>query len=104
MNAFSAAMASIFADPNMAVDALYLPIAGMPMRVRVIRARPNEEIGFGESRIRTSTAEFDVRTADVVAPVKGDVIQIGTERFEVQGIPSTDADSLVWTLDTRPVP
>lgn len=95
-------MRTIFADPNMAVDALYLPLVGEPKRIRVIRSRPDEEVPFAESRVRTSTAVFDVRADEITAPRKGDVLQIGSERFEVQGIPTTDADGLVWALDTRP--
>ena len=48
MNAFATAMNMIFADPNMAVDALWLAGGTGPgVSVRVIRKSPDEITPFG---------------------------------------------------------
>ena len=104
MNAFAAAIDDLFDDPNIATDAVYTPAGDDPMTVRVIARRPDEIVGFGDTRIHTPTAVFDVRVSEVPAPGAGDTLEVGGETFVVQGEPERrDPDRLTWTLDTRPV-
>ena len=102
MNAFAAAVDMLFADPNIAFDAVYTPAGGEPMMARVIARRPDEIVGFGDTRVHAATAMFDVRVSEVPAPAESDTLEIGGETFIVQGEPIRDREGLIWSLDTRP--
>jgi hypothetical protein len=103
MNAFATAMNVIFADRNMAVDALWLPGGVVPgVAVRVIRKSPDEITPFGAGRILSETTLLDARIADMPTPAPGDLINIGLESFIIQGEPKLDRERLIWTLDMRP--
>lgn len=103
MTAFSAAMNAIFADANMAADALWLD-QGLPEAVpcRVIRRAPDDVTDFGGARIWSETTTFDIRCAEIPNILPGDEIRIGEDRFKVQGKPVRDRDRLIWTVDTVP--
>lgn len=104
MTAFAAAMNAIFADANMAADAVFLP-GGVPPGVacRVIRKAPDVTTDFGQGRFRSATTVVDVRVSQIAAPRPGDGLTIGADAFTVQGEPMRDAERLVWTLDLVPV-
>lgn len=103
MTAFATAMNVIFADRNMAVDALWLAGGvGPGVPVRVIRKSPDEVTPFGAGRIVSETTMLDARVADMPTPAAGDLIRIGAEDFLVQGEPKADRERLIWTLNTRP--
>ena len=102
MNAFATAMNVIFADANMAVDALwFVGATGPGTAVRVIRKSPDEITPFGAGRILSETTLLDVRVAEMPTPAPGDLIRIGAEDFLVQGEPKADRERLIWTLNTR---
>ena len=103
MTAFATAMTAIFADRNMAVDALWLSGGvGPGVAVRVIRKSPDEITPFGAGRILSETTLLDARVADMPTPAPGDLINIGLESFIIQGEPKLDRERLIWTLDMRP--
>ena len=103
MTAFATAMNVIFADRNMAVDALWFAGGvGPGVAVRVIRKSPDEITPFGAGRILSETTRLDARLADMPAPAPGDLINIGLESFILQGEPKLDRERLIWTLDMRP--
>ena len=102
MNAFATAMNVIFADPNMAVDAIWFAGGtGPAIAVRVIRKSPDEITPFGAGRILSETTMLDARIADMPTPASGDLIRIGAEDFILQGEPKLDRERLIWTLNTR---
>ena len=102
MNAFATAMNVIFADRNMAVDALWFAGATGPgIAVRVIRKSPDEVTSFGAGRILSETTQLDARIADMPSPAPGDLVRIGLEEFILQGEPKLDRERLIWTLNTR---
>ncbi len=102
MNAFATAMNMIFADANMAVDAIWFAGGTGPgVAVRVIRKSPDEVTPFGAGRILSETTQLDARIADMPTPAPGDLIRIGTEDFILQGEPKLDRERLIWTLNTR---
>jgi len=104
MTAFAIAMTAIFADRNMAVNALWLAGGvGPGVAVRVIRKSPDEITPFGAGRILSETTLLDARIADLPTPAPGDRINIGLESFILQGEPKLDRERLIWTLDMRPV-
>lgn len=102
-DAFSAAMDDLFADPNVAADAVYLPsTGGAGSDVRVILKRPDEVASFGEARIATETLVLLVRVSEIQDPEEDDMFLIDGKSYVVQGVPVADALRLVWTLNTRP--
>lgn len=102
MNAFSTAVDRIFADPHMAVDAVWFPGGTGPgVVVRMIRKSPDEITPFGAGRILSETTQLDARVAEMPNPAPGDLIRIGAEDFMVQGEPKADRELLIWTLNTR---
>lgn len=103
-NAFSTAMNAIFADPNMAVEAIYTPAGGMAQVIRVLFRAPDDIMRFGETPILTDTQVAELRGADVDAPQEGDIVQIGSEIYQLRGEPIKDSLRLIWTVDLVPVP
>ena len=103
MTAIAAAVDRLFADPNLARDAFYHPgNGGEGIPVRVIAKRPDEIVGFGETRIHAGTTLFDVRVSEVSTPRPGDLLSIDGEDYLVQGEPVSDAERLLWTLEACP--
>jgi hypothetical protein len=103
MDTFAAAIDDLFADLNVARDAVWRPGGtGDGVPVRAIARRPDREVEFGDVVVHAATAVFEVRVSEVPTPAEGDTITLGGETFVVQGEPARDAERLVWTLDTRP--
>jgi hypothetical protein len=92
----------LFADKNMAKDAVYIADGGTPVLVRVVTRRADEITGFGEARLWSETARIDLRVTEVPNPRPGDGIEIDGETFLIQGEPVRDRERLVWTVDLRP--
>ncbi len=103
MSAFSAAVGALFADPNMARDAVYIADGGAPVLVRVVARRADVVTDFGDARLWSETTRVDLRVAEVANPRPGDRIEIDAEAFLIQGEPIRDRERLVWTVDLRPV-
>jgi hypothetical protein len=72
MNAFARAAAALVADPNMGVEAVYLPASGLSFPCRVVLSRPMEAVGMAlAGRVMAS-----LPVATIAAPVRGDQIRI----------------------------
>jgi len=100
MTVFAGAVDATFAA--FGFDAVYTPAGGESVSVRVVARRPDTIVGFGETRIHTETATFEVRASEVADPRPDDHLTVGGETFVVQGEPERrDPDRLVWTLETR---
>ncbi len=102
MTAFDAAVAALFADPNIGRDAVYTSDGGTPVLVRVIARRADAVTDFGDARLWSETTRLDLRIAEVPNPRPGDRIEIDGEAFLIQGEPLRDRERLVWTVDLRP--
>ena len=103
MTVFAAAMDRIFANPSMAVAALWISCTTSQERsIRVIRRALDRITEFGAARLMSDTMVLDVRASDLPDPRPGDLIVIGTDSFTIQGEPLRDSDRLLWTLDLRP--
>jgi hypothetical protein len=84
------------------IDELYTPAGGEAVPVRVIARRPDTTVGFGETRIHTETATFEVRASEVAHPRPGDQLTVSGDTLLIQGEPERrDPDRLVWSLDIR---
>jgi len=102
MIALNAALDALFADANIARDAVYIADGGIPQLVRVVSRRADEVTGFGDARLWSETTRLDLRVAEVPEPRPGDRIEIEGEAFLIQGEPVRDSERLVWTVDLRP--
>lgn len=102
MSAFASALEALFADENIATEAVYTDGSGTPGLVRVVARRADGITGFGEARLWSETQRFDLRVRDVANPRPGDRLEIGGEAFLIQGEPTRDPERLIWTIDARP--
>ena len=102
MNAFAAALDALFADGNIARDAVYIAEGGASQLVRVVFRGADEVTSFGEARLWSETNRVDLRVAEVPEPRPGDRIEIEGEAFLIQGEPVRDRERLVWTVNLRP--
>lgn len=100
MDAFTAATETLFADPNIARSALWRTGGeGAGVAVRVIAKRPDQVVGFGDSRAVLPAALIDVRRSDVPDPATGDTVEIDGDAFEIIATPVADSLRLVWTCE-----
>lgn len=105
LNAFAAAAAVMFKEPNRSVQAKYASAGAEwgPKDVRVIVGAPSDRGEFGDISYRVETVVVMVQTSDVSAPQKGDRITLpGGKIRVVQSAPEPDALGIWWVLDTRP--
>lgn len=100
VDVFAAATDVLFADLSIARDATWRAgAAGAGVSVRVITRRPDQVIGFGDSRAVLPTMLVDVRRSEVSEPATGDTVEIDGETFEVIAPPTIDSLRLVWTCE-----
>jgi len=103
MTIFIVATDALFADPNLATDAIWRAGgAGTGTVVRVVTRRPDQVIGFGDSRAVLPTLLIDVRRSEVPEPATGDTVEIDGELFEVIAAPIIDSVRLMWTCEAAP--
>jgi hypothetical protein len=103
MDAFAAATDALFADPNIARDAIWRAGGvGNGVSVRIITKRPDQVGSFGDSRAILPTTLIDVRRSQVSEPASGDTVEIESETFEVIATPTLDNLRLVWTCEAAP--
>ena len=100
MTVFAGAVEATFTA--FGIDAVYTPAGGEPVGVRVIPRRPDAIVGFGDTRIHTETATFEVRASEVASPRSEDQLIVDGQTFVIQGEPERrDPDRLVWAVDVR---
>ncbi len=100
MNAFAAATAALFADPNLGEHALWLASGvGPGFAVRVIRRRPDAVVEFGASRALMATVLIDLRRTEAAAIDEGDLVVIGADTFKIIGSPASDPMGLVLSCE-----
>ena len=102
LSVFPAVIDTLFADNNIARDAVYIADGGPPQLVRVVTRRADEVTSFGDARIWSETTRIDLRVAEVATPRPGDRLEIDGDAFLIQGEPTRDRERMVWTVDLRP--
>ena len=102
MTAFDAAMAVLFADPNIGRTVIYTVEGGQPRELRAILRRPDDVTSFGDARLWSEVTRMDLRVADVPAPRPGDRVQIDGDAFVIQSEPQRDSERLIWTISLAP--
>ena len=101
---YSAALDDLFADPNLARDALWRAGGADPaVPMRVIVRRPDRIGEFSETRILASSLVLDVRVAEAPTLAEGDTVEIDGEVHVIQGEPVRDAARLVWIAEAASV-
>jgi hypothetical protein len=104
MTAFAFATDTMFADPNMAVDAVYRAGGtGAPLPCRIILTAPDAVAEFNAGRFVVDTVIVAVRTAQVPALAIGDTFLVGSETLQLFGEPQRDALRLLWKAQAREV-
>ena len=68
MSAFSDSLDGLFRDPNLGRNAVYEPVGGEPVAVRVVVRRADAVTEFGDARLWSETTRLDLRVAEVAAP------------------------------------
>ena len=102
MTAFDLATNSLFADHNLAVDALLrLSGTGPALAIRVIRAMPDGFASFGEGRFVVDTVLLNIRLVDAPVLTAGDTVEIAGQLHEVQVTPTRDTNRLIWLAEAR---
>lgn len=100
MSAFDDAADALFADGNLALDALwYVGGVGAGLAVRVLKAAPDETLQFGQSRVVASAPRIRVQKSAAWSPKKGDTVSIAGVVFEIAAPPKLDSRGLAWTCD-----
>jgi hypothetical protein len=100
MTIFPVALDVLFADPNIAADAVWRAGGvGAGTAVRVVTRRPDQVVGFGDSRAVLPTLLVDVRRSEVAEPASGDTVEIDGELFEIIAAPIVESLRLVWTCE-----
>jgi hypothetical protein len=102
MTAVAMALDALFADDNIAREAVYTPEGGAPVLVQAVVRRADDITGYGDARLWSETTRVDLRVAEVPQPRPGDRIEIDGEPFLIQGEPVRDRERFVWTVDLRP--
>ena len=98
MDAFAAATDALFADPNIARDAIWRAGgAGAGIAVRVVARRPDQVVGFGDSRVIMPAVLIEMRRSEVPEPATGDTVEIDGETFEIIATRIAAGVRLVWT-------
>jgi len=99
MSVFDTAIATLFADPNLALDATFIPQIGANVPLRVVMRAPDAFAKVGSSVIDTPTQTLEVKVADCPSPAPGDQFLIGQTTYTIQGEPRRDELQLTWLAD-----
>ena len=102
MTVFEAAVQALFADPNLAEDALWRPGGTGPgVAIRIIRIQPQPIFDIGGAKLVQDGTAFDVPAGSAPTIDEADTIEIGGQVYRVQAPPVSSMDGRVWRLDVR---
>lgn len=108
MDPFAAALDAQFNAPGSAA-AVYLPLEGEPVPIRVIRSRPTEETPVSGMLVLADSNIVLIRRSEVAEPQQRAYISIGATivddvvtdgiLFEVLAEAKLDVEGLTWTCE-----
>jgi hypothetical protein len=105
MSIFAVATDALFADPNIARDAIWRAGGAGPwVTARIVTRRPDQVVSFGDSRAVLPTLLIDVRRSEIPDPTSGDTVEIDSEIFEIIATPMLDSLRLVWSCEAAVPP
>ena len=99
MTVFDIAMGTLFADPNLAVDATYIAHNGQTGTARIIIRAPDVYQKLGSSVIETGTHMLEVQVTSCPNLDENDRFVVGSTTYVVQGEPRRDEQKLTWQVD-----
>jgi len=103
MSVFAVAVDDLFADPNLAVDAVYTPPGGQGVTCKIMLRRPDGTVEFGGSKVVVGSVLIEVRASEVSAPAKGGRFTVGDTTYAISAVPRRpDPDRLVWRCEAGP--
>lgn len=102
MSAFAAMLDTLFADPNMAVDALYTPPDGSPaVPCRAQLRQPDLDWRGGDASIGTPSRVAEVRVSEIPVMEEEGGLSIGGQAYTIQKASRPDRARLLWRLELR---
>jgi len=103
VSVFTDAIDDLFADPNLAVDAVYTPPGGAGVVCRIMLRRPDQTVDFGGSKLVVGSVLIEVRASEVSGPVRGGTFNVGDTVFAIGAVPRRpDPDRLIWQCEAGP--
>lgn len=84
------------------VAAVFTPIGGEAVEIRVIREQATGEVPFSDTVIPADTNIVSMQRSDVARPLRGDALSIGGEDFVIDGEPRLDIEGLSWSCELIP--
>lgn len=101
LNAFSAMMDTLFADPNFGISIVYKPSDGDWITCPAVYAEPDEETQFGQQKLRDRKRVLIVNVADIPLPKKSADIEIpvGGSTYRIIDFRSPDANRMTWKIE-----
>lgn len=104
MTAFGKALAAMFADPNMAVTALYRRAGvGAGDTVRAARYSPSGTSTFAQEQIIAEGEQIEVAKTDAPFLADGDTFEIGADLWAVKGDPERGGLDMTWIATLKKV-
>ena len=88
---------------QLAEAAIYTPVGGTPIALRVIPVAPAAVLDFGDTRLVAETDVFEVRVSELAGPAAGDGLAFGDRSLQVKQYSYKDGRRRIWVLETRPV-
>lgn len=99
MTIFDTAIDTLFADDNLAVDAIYTPAAGGPVSVRAIKTIEDDPTDVFSGRQVVKKIKADIRVSEVTVVATGDSLLIGSTTYSITNPQIKDVDQLVWSME-----
>lgn len=90
MTIFNAAADVIYADDNIASDAVYTPVSASPRQVRVIIEHDVDVIAMAQSDLADRVTVINIRKSDVENPIAGDTVIVGASTYTVDVVIEDD--------------
>ena len=102
MTVFDVAVQALFADPNIAEQALWRPGgAGPGVPVSIIRTPPQPEFDIGGVKLVQDGMMFDVSAGMAPTIDENDTIETAGIVYVIQAPPVRTMDGRIWRLDVR---
>ena len=103
MDAFADALGEVFADPNLAEDAIWRAGGtGPAIPVRIVRRSPDRVERFGDSRALLGSLAVDVLRSEAPMLAEADTIEIDGTTFRAVAEPVSDGIGLLLTVELAP--
>jgi hypothetical protein len=103
MSIFAAVIDDLYADPNLAVTAEYVPLAGSTFTVQVMQSQPVTEFSALGTRATLGSVQLSLRRSDVPNPVAGDRLTLAGTTYRIDGV-EPDRQALEWRLAVTELP